>query len=447
MTGLSQPLVPGDRSIRWGNQLPANWRLIPLKYLAGINQKTLGEDTEPGWRIRYIDIGSVNSDGQITDVGEFSFGEAPSRARRIVSSGDTLISTVRTYLTAITFCSHADDDLIASTGFAVLSPRPQIYPKYLFYWVRASHFVGEIVSRSTGVSYPAINAAEIGSLPFPVLAPSTQRAIVNFLDTKTAELDSLLAEKEYQIQLLGIKWQSLVSLAVTKGIDTGYSTKPSGAEWIGDIPEHWEVIRVKYLSKKIGSGKTPRGGAEIYTDDGVVFLRSQNIYDDGLHLDDVVYIDQRIDKDMADTRVQPLDVLLNITGASIGRTCVVPEGFPPANVNQHVCIIRPWPDRIEPRYLSYSLKSASVKAQIMSLENGSSRQGLNFEQIANLLIALPRRDLLEQAVIAEYLDVETQRISAIVKEIEDQISILRKYRQTLITEVVTGKINVWGVTQ
>ena len=237
----------------------------------------------------------------------------------------------------------------------------------------------------------------------PIPPQTEQDQISAFLDAKTDQMDALI-EKQQQIGLLDLKRQALISHAVTKGIDSELTFKPSSAGWFGDIPEHWEVMRVQYLSRKIGSGKTPRGGAETYSDDGVVFLRSQNIYDDGLHLEDVVHINEEIDE-RPDTRVQPLDVLLNITGASIGRTCVVPEGFPPANVNQHVCIIRPRRDEIEPRFLAYCLKAATVKGQILSLENGSSRQGLNFEQISNLVVASSRKD--EQHAIVEYLDAET----------------------------------------
>lgn len=181
MTDFPEYVVTGDRTIRWRNRLPINWALVPLKYVVGINLKTLGEDTDPSRRISYIDIGSVNSEGKIQKMEDIYFGEAPSRARRIVSSGDTLISTVRTYLKAITYCEQAQKDLICSTGFAVLSPYSRIYPKFLFYWVSSSYFVGEIASRSTGVSYPAINATEIGNLPFPMIPTDEQRAIVAFL--------------------------------------------------------------------------------------------------------------------------------------------------------------------------------------------------------------------------------------------------------------------------
>lgn len=151
----------------------------------------------------------------------------------------------------------------------------------------------------------------------------------------------------------------------------------------------WPKVPLKYLVSKIGSGKTPKGGAEVYTSTGVMLLRSQNVHFDGLRLDDVVYIDETMDGDMASTRVQPNDVLLNITGASIRRCTEVPSVFEAANVNQHVCIIRPITQRLLPAFLNLVLQSPTIQNEIRFGENGSSREGLNFEQVGAFQIPLP----------------------------------------------------------
>ena len=152
-------------------------------------------------------------------------------------------------------------------------------------------------------------------------------------------MDELADNIKGEIAALQEYRKSLIAECVTKGLNTKAKMKPSGVVWIGDIPEKWTVMRLKYGVTKIGSGKTPLGGATVYSDDGVLFIRSQNVYDNGLVTEDIEYISPEIDDGMANSRVQDGDVLLNITGGSIGRCCVYSLDKM-ANVNQHVCIIR-----------------------------------------------------------------------------------------------------------
>lgn len=214
--------------------------------------------------------------------------------------------------------------------------------------------------------------------------------------------------------------------------------KDSGVEWLGQVPEHWDVRQLKYHTTHIGSGKTPSGGAEVYQDSGVLFLRSQNVYEDGLRLDDAVFIAESIDKEMKGSRVREHDVLLNITGASIGRSCLVPAGFQSANVNQHVCILRA--EQIaSAKWLSLCMPSTPVQAQIDFFQNGAGREGLNFEQIGNMYAAFPCSD--EISAIAAAIDRETARIDALVAKKTRFIERLCEKRQALITHAVTKGID------
>ncbi len=144
---------------------------------------------------------------------------------------------------------------------------------------------------------------------------------------------------------------------------------------------------------------------------------------------------------MAETRVFPGDLLLNITGASIGRTCIVPADFPQANVNQHVCIIRLRAGLVA-EFVAYFLKSRIIKQQILSFENGSSREGLNFEQVGSLMVTLPKMSVPEQRAIVAFLDRETGSLDGIAQAVRAQIEKVREYRQALISAAVTGKIDV-----
>lgn len=153
------------------------------------------------------------------------------------------------------------------------------------------------------------------------------------------------------------------------------------------LPETWVWTTIGELETLIGSGITPRGGKKVYLKDGIPFIRSQNVYPDGLHLENVAYITPEMHAEMKRTQVRQNDVLLNITGASIGRSTYVPEGLGEANVNQHVCIIRTgwW---IIPAYLSQFLNSASGQDQIFATESGVTREGLNYAQMRSLRIPL-----------------------------------------------------------
>jgi len=214
--------------------------------------------------------------------------------------------------------------------------------------------------------------------------------------------------------------------------------KESGVKWLGQVPENWKVLPLKFLTKKIGSGITPRGGSEVYCEEGVLFLRSQNVYDDGLHLDEVVFIPLEIDEEMSSTRVRPGDILLNITGASLGRTALVPDGFARANVNQHVCIIRM--SETAPRdFIAYAMKSSAIKEQIMLSQNGAAREGLNFVQIGGLHLGVPP-DNKEAQAISIFIDQEVAKVDVLIAEQQLLIELLKEKRQAIISHAVTKGI-------
>lgn len=201
----------------------------------------------------------------------------------------------------------------------------------------------------------------------------------------------------------------------------------------------WHKVPLKYLVSKIGSGKTPKGGAEVYTSSGVMLLRSQNVHFDGLRLDDVVHIDEAMDEDMSSTRVRPNDVLLNITGASIGRCTVVPSVFESANVNQHVCIIRVNAERLLPAFLNLVLQSPTIQNEIRFGENGSSREGLNFEQVAAFEIPLPT--IPQQVICVERAQASVQRVEQLIASKQRLMDLLTEKRRALIASAVTKGLN------
>lgn len=265
-----------------------------------------------------------------------------------------------------------------------------------------------------------------------------QKLISRYLDKKTEQIDLLVEKIQKKIELLKEQRTSLINQCVTKGLNPNVEMKDSGIEWIGDIPKHWSVSKIKWVSEKIGSGVTPRGGAEVYSETGVPFLRSQNIHFDGLHLDDVVFISEEIDESMSGSRVQKNDVLYNITGGSIGRCCLV-ETDKKMNVNQHVCIVRP-STKVFPKYLLTVLSSDFGQRQLRMNLTGSGREGLNFENLGNFLI--PVMGETEQVEIGSKISRTNAVFFELENKLRSQIDILKEYRQSSISSVVTGKVRV-----
>ena len=267
-----------------------------------------------------------------------------------------------------------------------------------------------------------------------------QAAIVRYLDHADRRIRRYIHAKQKLVKLLEEQKQALIHRAVTRGLDPNVRLKPSGAEWLGDVPEHWEVVALRYVATKFGSGVTPRGGATMYEVTGIPFLRSQNIHFDGIHLEGVVRIPQDLHDTLAGTHVKPGDVLLNITGASIGRVCSVPDNFEEGNVNQHVCIIRPKRRRVLPGFLAAFLSTPFMQREIRFEQNGASREGLTLHSIRGFKVALPTA--AEQQHILDEIRGQTGQLAVATATAQGEVDLLREYRTRLIADVVTGKLDV-----
>ena len=181
------------------------------------------------------------------------------------------------------------------------------------------------------------------------------------------------------------------------------------------------------LATKIGSGKTPRGGSSVYTQSGIPLLRSQNIYDDKVSFEDIAFINESTDEDMANSRVNRGDVLLNITGASIGRSAVY-ELSATANVNQHVCIIRP-SSNVHSYFIQLNLASSEGQKQIELNQAGGGREGLNFQQIAKMSFYYPS---LEEQI---KLGVFFQQLNKTIALHQHKLEKLKNIKQAYLNEL------------
>ena len=281
---------------------------------------------------------------------------------------------------------------------------------------------------------------QLGQLKVPMPPLSEQQAIADYFDETCSQIDEIIAEAKASIDEYENLRQSIIYEILTKGPDDNVEMKDSGVEWIGKVPSHWMIGKVKYGTTKVGSGKTPKGGAEVYMTSGVMFLRSQNIYNDGLRLDNPYYISEEIDEEMKNTRVQKNDVLLNITGGSIGRCCIFDGSIPNANVNQHVCIIRVNSSVFLPEYMHLFWISLIGQISIKSYQTGGNREGMSAEAIKNTPI--PIIPIGEQRRIVDLIKPKIDDFNSLIAEKESLINDLEAYKKSLIYEVVTGKRRV-----
>ena len=208
---------------------------------------------------------------------------------------------------------------------------------------------------------------------------------------------------------------------------------------VGVIPEDWNTTAIRDITIKIGSGITPTGGSKRYHDYGRPFVRSQNVGWGTFKLDDLVFIDDETHNEFSGTELRKQDVLLNITGASIGRTTMVDDRLVGGNVNQHVCIIRADKDKVVPKIINLLLLYSLGQNQIENFQAGGNRQGLNFNQIGSIRIPLPPT-LTEQTAIATALS----DADALIQSLERLIAKKRDIRQGAMQELLTGKMRLPG---
>ena len=217
--GLDPNVKLKDSGIKWIGKIPEGWEVHKLKYKSYINNKKIGDNTNPNFKMNYLDISNVDSNGNVKKVEEQYFEDAPIRARRIPKRHDTIISTVRTYLKAIVYLDNIPENLIVSTGFAVIEPTKNISPKFLFYAIRSEKFIQKVIADSKGVAYPAINTPELGQIYLIIPPLPDQTAIANYLDKATIKIDKTIKLIEKKIALLEEYKKSLIHYVVTGKVD------------------------------------------------------------------------------------------------------------------------------------------------------------------------------------------------------------------------------------
>ena len=422
-----------ESGIEWVGLIPDTWSVIPNKYVMhkekNLCEKWTGED-----------VMSLTMNGVIVRDLQNPTGKMPATfdGYQYIEDGDLLMCLFDIDVTP-RCVGKVTHNGVTSPAYSNFKVHDNASRDYFYYYYLMVDNTKELLHLAKNLRH-SFTEEQLGQLKVPMPPLSEQQAIADYLDETCSQIDEIIAEAKASIDEYENLRQSIIYEILTKGPDDNVEMKDSGVEWIGKVPSHWMIGKVKYGTTKVGSGKTPKGGAEVYMTSGVMFLRSQNIYNDGLRLDNPYYISEEIDEQMKNTRVQKNDVLLNITGGSIGRCCIFDGSIPNANVNQHVCIIRVNSSVFLPEYMHLFWISLIGQISIKSYQTGGNREGMSAEAIKNTPI--PIIPIGEQRRIVDLIKPKIDDFNSLIAEKESLINDLEAYKKSLIYEVVTGKRRV-----
>jgi type I restriction enzyme S subunit len=425
--------------------IPSHWEAKPVYRVASYNDEVLPESTSPEHEIEYVEISGVDPTLGVTERQRLEFGLAPSRARRVVREDDVLVSTVRTYLRAIAPVHGATENLVASTGFCVIRARA-IDARFLGYALRSEDFISQVIARSVGVSYPAINASDLVRIPVAVPPQHEQRAISSFLDRETAKIDALVEEQQHLIALLDEKRQAVVSHAVTQGLDPDAPMKDSGVEWLGQVPARWRVCRLKHIAEVRG-----RIGFRGYTSedlveagDGALALGGANIGDNGqLSLANTTYLTWEKYEESPEIKISRGDILLGQRG-TCGKCALVASDIGPATINPSLVVLKEITSAT-PEFLALWISGSLAQRLFDSYLSKTAVPMLTQQQIENIPVVVPPEG--EQERIVEFVEQKTSLIDELRRAANDAVALLKERRSALISAAVTGKIDVRGLVE
>ena len=399
-----------------------------LKYVATINDETLGEDTDAQFEIQYVDIGNVDSSGSIRDIVTYEFEQAPSRARRRIRDGDVIISTVRTYLQAIASVQNPPENMIASTGFAVVRPGPEFDANYCKYALREPGFLAEVERHSVGVSYPAIGVSDLASIPVHVLPFAKQRTIAEYLDRETGQLDRLMAAEEWLLELLAEKRHALITRAVTRGLDPSVPLCDSDISWIGEIPAHWRTKRARWLFSERRQ-HSESGEEELLTVSHLTGVTPRSEKD--------VYMFEAKTRKGYKICLEG-DLVINTLWAWMGAMGISPvDGIvsPAYHVYEPI-------GQLERGYVEALVRLPVFSQEVVRYSKGvwSSRLRLYPEGLFE--VSLPVPPLSEQREIISSIRDQIKELDVLEVAAKHTISLLKERRSALISAAVTGQIQV-----
>lgn len=425
--GYAQYREMETSGVSWLQKKPSHWRLKRLKFSTDLINNKVSVEESP---LPYLGLEHIESwTGRKID-GEISNSEGLASS---FVAGDVLFGKLRPYLAKVHLAQQAG--LISSEALVVKS-NDELHAEFLKYYMLSRDFINIVDSSTYGSKMPRASWDFIGNLPVLLPDLEEQQSIARFLDFKTAQIDALIAKQKTLLDKLAEKRTALISHAVTKGLDPKAPMKNSGVTWLGQIPAHWTALPLRRLIQTVKTGTTPAGVNEFhFSDSGVSWFRPGD-FSDQIFIESA---EKRLsDEGVAEVRVFPAFTVMHVgIGATIGKVGVTTE---PSSCNQQINAIV-CNERLHHLFAAYFLQA--IKEYIVKCGKYTTLPIINQDETKALCFTVPPVD--EQVEISEYLLREEQLMEQQAKKISQVIARLQEYRSALITNAVTGKVDVRDV--
>jgi type I restriction enzyme S subunit len=419
----------------WMGEIPSHWILTKNRY--GFQKYSNGKNESDDTPVLSLTTRGVKVKTNL------SFGKSTESyvGHQLVEKGD-LVFTPRDFDQTPILSDVSNFFGCISNLYIVDKTKKNVLNHFVnYYWYGLKYSVDYFKNFSHGMRY-SFNRFQFDEIPLLLPPLYEQQQIVSYLDTKTSLIDSLIEKTKLKIQLLKENRTSLINEVVTKGLNPNVEMKDSGVEWIGEIPSHWILGRIKHKSEIISKGTTPSTiGREVLDEGSIFYIKVENIKENTVDVPPICFIDKETDNLLSRSSLKENDILVVITGSTTGKVVILPKKFTPSNTNQGISFIR-LKDKSDSnvKYTWFWLSSGLIQDQIKVTYTQSTQPNLSMEDLGNFLIPFP--PLSEQQQIISYLDEHTQLIDKTISVEERRIDTLKEYRQSLISEVVTGKLKV-----
>lgn len=426
--------------IAWIGNIPADWEIKKIKYIATLKGRigwqglTSDEYTDEG---AYLITGTDFNNGGINwetcvHVPMKRWEEAKDIQ---IENGDLLITKDGT-VGKVAIVDGLDSPCSLNSGVLRISTINGYDRRFLFWVLQSEVFWTWYLNKTAGNSTILhLYQGDFAEFNYAIPPLPEQRAIATFLDDRCGQVDSILADLERQIEILRQYKKALITEAVTKGLDKSVPMKDSGIDWIGEMPKHWEIKRLKFLGTA-RNGLTYAPEDVVDEDKGVLVLRSSNIQNDVLAFEDNVYVKTKIPHELI---LQENDLLIcsrNGSQALIGKCALIDKKTAGQTYGAFMCVYR---SRYN-KFIHYALLSDIFSYYLGTFLTSTVNQLTN-QNLYNIRIPIPL-NLKEQADIVAYLDKKCAKINELIAEKQKAAEIMQKYKKSLIYEYVTGKKRV-----